>query len=180
MSIYFTADTHFGHARILELCARPYQSIEEMDDDLIRRWNDVVAADDTVYHLGDLTLGGPETASRYLARLSGHLRVVPGGHDERWAKPGREYRTQSGPVQVLPPLAEVKLAGTHLVLCHYSLREWEGSFHGVLHLHGHTHGRLVEPPGSVDVGVDVFTAPVSLEDLVGRVGPRSLGQTVSE
>ncbi len=98
------ADTHFGRERIIQYCYRPYGTVQEMDEDLARRWNTTVGTDDTVYHLGDFTLGGPEPAQRYLAGLNGHVRLVPGGHDERWARPDRAYHTRSGPVELLPPL----------------------------------------------------------------------------
>ena len=56
MTVYFTADTHFSHKNILLYENRPYQSIEEMDNDLIEKWNKTVGKNDTVYHLGDFVL----------------------------------------------------------------------------------------------------------------------------
>lgn len=37
---FVTSDTHFSHARIIELADRPFTSVDEMDTELIRRWND--------------------------------------------------------------------------------------------------------------------------------------------
>ena len=37
--IYFTADTHFDHANILKLCARPFHDIDEMNETMIASWN---------------------------------------------------------------------------------------------------------------------------------------------
>lgn len=51
--IWFTADTHFSHERTLELSKRPFKTVEEMDNTIIKNWNAVVGKDDTVYHLGD-------------------------------------------------------------------------------------------------------------------------------
>ena len=36
---FVTSDTHFSHARIIELAGRPFSTSEEMDAELIRRWN---------------------------------------------------------------------------------------------------------------------------------------------
>jgi calcineurin-like phosphoesterase family protein len=50
---FYVSDTHFLHANILTMQPRPFGSIEEHDEHLIRTWNSVVGADDIVYHLGD-------------------------------------------------------------------------------------------------------------------------------
>lgn len=52
--IFFTADTHFGHANILKLCGRPFDTIEEMNEKMIGNWNDRVKGTDTVYIVGDM------------------------------------------------------------------------------------------------------------------------------
>ena len=43
---FITAATHFSHARISELAGRPFTTVEEMNKELIRRWNDTVGPDD--------------------------------------------------------------------------------------------------------------------------------------
>lgn len=53
---FVTADSHFGHARIVELAQRPFASLAEMDAEMVRRWNAVVGPEDVVLHLGDLAL----------------------------------------------------------------------------------------------------------------------------
>ncbi|MBL8880695.1 MAG: hypothetical protein JNG88_16400 [Phycisphaerales bacterium] len=54
--IWFTADTHFGHANIIKHCRRPFASVEEMDETLLRNINARVGRSDTLYHLGDFAL----------------------------------------------------------------------------------------------------------------------------
>ncbi len=60
MSAFFIADTHFGDGNILRYENRPFATVEEMDQELIRRWNEKVGEGDTVFHLGDFSAGGEE------------------------------------------------------------------------------------------------------------------------
>lgn len=48
---------HFDHANIMKLCNRPYKNIDEMNESLIDNWNNIVSKNDTVYILGDITMG---------------------------------------------------------------------------------------------------------------------------
>lgn len=78
---FVTSDTHFSHARISELAGRPFSTVDEMDAELIRRWNELVAPDAVVLHLGDLALGPIEESIRLTSRLHGRRFLVPGNHD---------------------------------------------------------------------------------------------------
>jgi calcineurin-like phosphoesterase family protein len=52
-----TSDLHLGHENIIRYCGRPYLSVPQMNDDLVRRWNEVVAPGDDVIVVGDLAMG---------------------------------------------------------------------------------------------------------------------------
>ena len=78
---FVTSDTHFSHARISELADRPFSTVAEMDAALIGRWNDVVAPDSVVLHLGDLALGAIAESLPLTAHLHGRRLLVPGNHD---------------------------------------------------------------------------------------------------
>jgi calcineurin-like phosphoesterase family protein len=60
MSIWLTSDTCFGHANVIRYFDRTYTSLVEMDNALVANWNQTVCPNDTLYHLGDFTLGGEE------------------------------------------------------------------------------------------------------------------------
>ncbi len=53
MKYFLTADTHFGHAQIIEYCKRPFISIDEMNNILIKNWNQRIKQEDMVFIVGD-------------------------------------------------------------------------------------------------------------------------------
>ena len=55
--IYVTSDLHFGHDREFIWKVRGYDSVDEMNEDYVHKWNITVDNDDDVYVLGDLMLG---------------------------------------------------------------------------------------------------------------------------
>lgn len=170
MTIWFTADTHFGHANIIQYCNRPFSSVGEMDEKLIENWNCVVNPDDTIYHLGDFTLAGKKIAREYLRHLNGRIFVVPGSHDNKWLGKGECLSHSGHPVTILPPLYTLKVPVSNtgqsqlIVFCHYSMRVWDRSHYGSWHLYGHSHGNLPSLKNSLDVGVDCWDyQPVSVD-----------------
>lgn len=81
--IWVISDTHFNHANIIRYCARPYASTEEMNKDLIKRWNSIVRSQDTVYHLGDFGMGGKNEITEWRRALNGRIKLIRGTHDGR-------------------------------------------------------------------------------------------------
>jgi len=80
-NIFFTADHHFGHANIIKFSERPFESLEHMNEELIKRWNEKIGKDDTVYHLGDFSLGKPDFTKEILDRLNGNIHLIKGNHE---------------------------------------------------------------------------------------------------
>lgn len=78
MKYFIIADTHFGHKNIIKYCNRPFKTIEEMDETLIKNWNEVVSKEDTVLHLGDVFLCGKEKAKQIMSRLNGKKILIKG------------------------------------------------------------------------------------------------------
>lgn len=79
--IYFTSDHHFGHENIIRLCGRPFDSVKEMNDAMVERWNNVVADEDTVYVVGDFALGKISETLQYVGKLNGKKILIVGNHD---------------------------------------------------------------------------------------------------
>lgn len=90
--IWFTSDTHFSHKNIIDYCNRPYKNIEEMNEALVENWNECVAPNDSVFHLGDVCMGAKDTVDKYVPRLNGEVMVIQGNHDYNRRKDDmREY-----------------------------------------------------------------------------------------
>ncbi len=171
MAVFFTSDTHFGHAGALGRFHRPFASVDEMDEAMVANWNAVVGPDDEVWHLGDFSLHRrPEATAVLLDRLNGTKHLVTGNND------GPATLGLPGWASVRP-YAEAVVEGRHLVMCHYAFRTWNGMYRGALNLHGHSHGQLKGMPRQFDVGVDVWNfRPVGLAALTAprrrRTPPR--------
>ena len=140
---FFTADQHFGHSRIREFCARPFCSVVEMDEEIIRRHNEVVKAEDVVVHGGDFTLKPSfKEAMKYAEQLNGDHIFVVGSHDA-WLKNTHHHE-----------IWQKTIEGQHIVVCHYAMRVWPKSHYGSWQFFAHSHGGL-EPQGKQhDIGVD--------------------------
>ena len=150
--IYFTSDQHFGHDNIRKYCDRPFSSVKEMDEEMIKRWNSVVKDySDIVYHLGDFCLG--DNAKPYISRLVGRIRfVIPNNHhDRRWYANKPDLPN----VEYLSPLEFIEVQGIGIALCHYPIAVWERSHYGAWMLYGHVHRKDFVLPGfTMNVGVD--------------------------
>src|SRR4051812_42092227 len=80
--IWFTADTHFGHGGAIGRFKRPFRSVAEMDAELISRWNNIVAEDDEVWHLGDFAVRvSTARAVALLETLRGTKHLITGNND---------------------------------------------------------------------------------------------------
>jgi calcineurin-like phosphoesterase family protein len=161
MGRFFTADTHFGDHRTINIQRRAFENVAAMDQSLIERWNAAVGVDDEVWHLGDVARR-PADVAPLLAQLNGTKHLVRGNNDpdatlaaEGWAS--------------VQDYVELEEDGHKLVLCHYPFRSWNAQGRGAINLHGHSHGRLKPMPRQYDVGVDARDfAPVTLQQLIAR------------
>mgnify|MGYP001318803518 CR=1 FL=1 len=131
--IFFIADTHFGHQNIIQYDNRPFKSVEEMDAEMIRRWNLRVSGGDTVYILGDFSWYNTRKTTELLRRLNGSKRLIKGNHDRiHSVELGNEFES-------IHDYEQIEVEGKRVVLCHYSIPFYPGHRYGAIMLHGHTH-----------------------------------------
>lgn len=184
MSVFFTSDTHFGHERIIDLCSRPFSSVDEMNETLIANWNSVVGPNDRVFHMGDFIMGTFAENVKIIERLNGEIVLTPGNHDRMssvyHAKPNKkatwtkEY-TDRG-VIVMPEVWSVQFPTTPVTMSHYPFSgdsheedrfpEMRPEDDGSFLIHGHVHEKWKVNGRQINVGVDVWDfTPVSVDQM---------------
>jgi calcineurin-like phosphoesterase family protein len=116
---------------------RPWTDPDEMDEEMIRRWNDRVRPSDKVYHLGDVVIN--RKALPTLHRLNGDKVLIRGNHDifrddeyRRYFRELRAYHVLNG-----------------MILSHIPVHESSLGRFGV-NIHGHLHATRVKKARGVD------------------------------
>jgi calcineurin-like phosphoesterase family protein len=84
MNTFFTSDTHFDDEYVIRYFNRPFNSVDEMNAVIVEKWNSVVTENDMVYHLGDFTLDDIDHFTKWVSRLNGNIKILPGSHDHLW------------------------------------------------------------------------------------------------
>lgn len=146
--VFFTGCTHFNHENIIDLASRPFANTHEMNEKLVENWNKAVKPNDEVFHLGDVAwdigFGPRESVEYWMGRLHGRKTLIVGNHD-------RELRWDSHKMgywgfREIYNYLDLKRNGKHFILFHYPMEDWDGRYRGSIHLHCHTHQKLLERP----------------------------------
>ncbi len=167
--ILFTSDTHFNHKNITgpkvsswKKGYRWFDSIPEMNEQIIEGWNSKVNHGDVVYHLGDVGFASGLALKPLLERLNGNIHLLVGNHEE----PAFECKDRFLSIQYY---MELTVSKQKLVLMHYPIESWNKANRGSWMLHGHCHNSLGEHPGKrLDVGLDnpvTKFAPMTFEEI---------------
>lgn len=130
----YISDLHFGHKNVIAYDNRPFTSVEDHDNTLIKRWNDKVNADDTVYILGDLIWAKESGWPAILSQLKGHKVLIRGNHD-----PHKFSATTKSYFDDIKDYKEVKDGDRNVVLSHYPIPCFNRHYYGQYHLYGHVH-----------------------------------------
>jgi calcineurin-like phosphoesterase family protein len=79
----FISDLHLGHYNAMTILDnRGFETLEEMDEYIIKQWNNTVNYDDTIVILGDLSFYDGEKTLSILKRLKGNKILIKGDHDK--------------------------------------------------------------------------------------------------
>lgn len=161
--VFIISDTHFGHEGVTRFLRddgtklRPWNNVQEMDEALVKRWNDTVRPHDKVYHLGDVVIN--RKALHILGRLNGDKVLIKGNHDI--FRLG-EYATYFRDIRAYHVMDNIIFS--HIPIHSSSKGRFKGN------VHGHTHSNIVldswnkPDPWYFPVSVEhIDYTPVSLE-----------------
>ena len=188
MQTFFSSDHHFGHANIIKYCNRPFKDVEEMNEEMVARWNSRVGVDDCVMYLGDFSLS-ESAVIQYSHRLNGKKILIPGNHDQCFPhkrSPAKIERAtalyEKNGWAVYPLDCHMTNTQGTFRLCHFPyLTQKENEEYDVrykqyrpertdereLLFHGHVHGTWKTLTGMVNVGVDVWDFyPVTIQEIL--------------
>ena len=157
--IFFTSDTHFSSERAMTLSRRPFSSVSEMDAALILKWNNTVASDDVVYHLGDF---GSLDVRPY---LHGKIHLVLGNYETDAIKENMlsKEKLEKYFASVFMHATLILKDNKPVYLTHKPSECKKNMFN----LFGHIHGLRKVSPNGLNVGVDAnHFAPLSEDDVL--------------
>ena len=170
---YFSADQHYGHANVLELCKRPFSTIWDHDKRIISNHYSIVTDNDETLNIGDV---GFRSSAFHVAecikKMNGKHVILLGNHD----KPLRQAyergllkdMLKSGKLEIiggemsiqdhtLAIYKMIEIDGQRVFVGHYAVRTWPSAFRGSFHLFGHSHSNMPDLYKSMDIGVDTQT-----------------------
>ena len=142
--VFLVSDTHFGHAGVCRFThgdtgvkIRPWTDPDEMDEAMVKLWNERVKPNDKVYHLGDVVINRKSLG--IMSRLNGDKVLIRGNHDifrddeyRKYFRELRAYHVMNG-----------------MILSHIPLHPESLGRFGV-NIHGHLHTNRVMLDGEID------------------------------
>ncbi len=176
--LFFTSDPHYGHENILKYCHRPFSSIEEHDEELIRLWNETVPEDGIVFILGDIGFCSETYLKTILNRLNGKIYWIIGNHDWRRITPGIMNCFECITQQMVITVDNKLVYLNHFPFLCYP----DSDRHPVYQFFGHVHSGPLSGSSDIsrlvhlnkrqyDVGVDNNEyKPISFQDIMKKIG----------
>lgn len=136
-SVFLVSDTHFGHAGVCRFTRddgvtklRPWDNPDEMDEAMVKMWNETVKPTDKVYHLGDVVIN--RKAMKIMHRLNGDKVLIRGNHDIFRDEEYREHFRELRAYHVM----------NGMILSHIPIHSESLGRFGV-NIHGHLHSNRV-------------------------------------
>ena len=168
-SVFLVSDTHFGHTGVCRFTRndgvtklRPWTDPDEMDEEMVKRWNETVRPNDKVYHLGDVVIN--RKALKIMHRLNGDKVLIRGNHDIFRDDDYREHFRELRAYHVM----------NGMILSHIPLHTDSLGRFGT-NIHGHLHANRVMLDKSIDPRYHCVCVehtdyrPILFEDVIKRI-----------
>ena len=174
-SVFLYSDPHFGHQGVCRFLRsdgtklRPWDTAEEMDEHLVKVYNERVKPNDKIYFLGDVVIN--RKALGIMRRLNGDKVLIRGNHDIFKDTDYREHFRELRAYHVM----------NGMILSHIPIHTESLGRFGV-NIHGHTHANRVMLSGFNGKITDIVDvryhcvcveqtdfAPILFEDVVKRI-----------
>lgn len=173
-NIWLSSDLHFNHDKEFIWKARGFNSVEEMNEAIIERFNSKIQPEDTLYLLGDSMMGDNAASEQCLAQINGKKIFIRGNHD---TNPRIDiYRKYTD--EEIKWADVIKYKKKNFYLSHFpTITSNQGELHNlVINLFGHTHqtfDNFQDYVGMYHVGVDSHDCyPVHIDDIVETIKNR--------
>ena len=177
MTIWFTSDWHFDHDKDFIYKARGFNNISDMNDAIVKKYNEVVKPEDTTYVLGDLCLGGGADNvltinQERINLLNGKKRIIIGNHD---TDRRIEMYERCLNTEILGYADYMRFNGYYFYISHFptitSNLDYDKPLKArIINLFGHTHQTdkfYYNNPLMYNVGVDAHCCyPVSIDQII--------------
>lgn len=158
---YLISDNHFNHESIIAYEERPFKDVNDMTEQMIYEWNEMISDKDEVYVLGDFAWGNKENVSNIISRLNGRKILVMGNHDRSrtakwWMDAGFDVAVNGG----------IILDGFYL-LSHEPMHLTKSMPY--VNIHGHIHSQKMEGNQYVNVSVEQINyRPILFDSIKSR------------
>jgi len=171
MAIWFTGDWYLGSPAIIGERHRPFKTVIEMDDAIIKSFHSLVENGDSVWFLGNFCYGGEKAVNYY------HNRINPNYNKDikiYFLRGQSDATTKEFALtfdKFFPPYMEIVADKTDITLCNYPLKTWKNAEYGAIHLHSyHPRHKPFLNDLALDVSVDANNfSPISWESVKHRL-----------
>lgn len=189
--LFVTSDTHYAHRNIVRGISewepgrgqRDFDTLDEMNDELVQLINVFVQPNDILFHLGDWSFQGKDKVIEFRERLNvKDIRLVLGNHDER-IRTDKKDGLQNLFTKTYK-MTEMTVMGQTFVLSHYPYATYSGVGRGFMHLHGHCHKKPDKRFGKgkmMDIGVDGHSLmPYNIEEVILLLKDRPMDDFIGD
>lgn len=141
---YYIADSHFFHESMnVRMDKRGFETVNEMNDYMIMKWNSRVNKKDEIMIIGDFSIGKARQTEDILKQLNGQKYLVIGNHDKFL----KDKTFDKSLFREIAPYMEYHDNKRKVILCHYPIVCYNGQYRirekdksGFYYmLHGHVH-----------------------------------------